>query len=415
MASLQKITYVYWLDAGGRRVKKGTPGARKHVEESSKWYGCWKEGGRQVRVPLATDKSASQAMLTDLMRTKDRTRAKLVDPFQPHLDRPAGEHVDEYLESITASGKVKPGKYLTEKRRILTTILTRAGVKTLADLNGAAIDRYMDALTSSTGTRRVHHTAVNAFADWLVVKKRLPANPLASVARPQGGKTVRKRRALSPAELQRLITAARERPLYDEEFKPRGRANKGRKKSRRPAELRTEVRERLIRLGRERALLYKTAIYTGLRKNELTELRVKFLNLDRTPYPSVELPGEFTKNGEEARLLLVPALAEELRDWVAGRGPDARVFDVPTQVVPILKRDLKRAGIAYRDEKGRVADFHALRKSAGTMLGVAGVPTRVRQLFMRHGDVRLTLQTYDDADLYDLEEATRVLEKLDLK
>jgi hypothetical protein len=34
---------------------------------------------------------------------------------------------------------------------------------------------------------------------------------------------------------------------------------------------------------------------------------------------------------------------------------------------------------------------------------------------MRHGDVRLTLQAHDDADLYELEEAVRALEKLNLR
>ena len=53
MASLQKITYSYWVDAEGKRVKKGTPGATKRNEESSKWYGVWYEGKKQVRVPLA--------------------------------------------------------------------------------------------------------------------------------------------------------------------------------------------------------------------------------------------------------------------------------------------------------------------------------------------------------------------------
>ena len=80
-----------------------------------------------------------------------------------------------------------------------------------------------------------------------------------------------------------------------------------------------------------------------------------------------------------------------------------------------MKLDLKRAGIEYKDDKGRYADFHALRKSAGTMLGVAGVPVRVRQLFMRHGDIRLTMQTYDDRDFSSLEEAVKALEKLNLK
>src|SRR5262249_8141251 len=98
-----------------------------------------------------------------------------------------------------------------------------------------------------------------------------------------------------------------------------------------------------------------------------------------------------------------------------GKGPHDPVFNVPEKMMPVMKRDLKRARIPYKDERGRYADFHALRKSAGTMLGLAGVPTRIRQLFMRHGDVRLTLQTYDDSDLYDLQEAVRALEKLNLR
>lgn len=416
MASLQKITYVFWVGADGKRVKKGTPGATRRAELSSKWYGVWYEGKKQVRVPLSTDRDASQAMLADLLRTKDRTRARLIDPHQIHLDRAIGEHMEEYIASVTQSGKVKPGKYLLEKKRILQTIFRVAKIGTLADLTGDTIDAYMDALETSPATRRVHHTAINAFADWLVQKKRLPANPLLSVARPQGGRVMRKRRAMTPDELQRLISSARERPLADALYKPRGKGSRGRR-SLTPCQLTPASRERFTRIGRERALLYKTAVYTGLRRGELAEVRVKYLHLDRKPYPSVELPGEFTKNGEEARLLLVPSLAEELKAWIAdtGRGPEDTVFDVPTKVMPGMLLDLKRAGIDYRDERGRYADFHALRKSANTMLGLAGVPPRIRQLFMRHSDIRLTMATYDDAAMQDMAEAVKALEKMDLK
>ena len=33
-----------------------------------------------------------------------------------------------------------------------------------------------------------------------------------------------------------------------------------------------------------------------------------------------------------------------------------------------FRRDLKKAGIAYKDQQGRVADFHSLRKTFGTNL-----------------------------------------------
>lgn len=66
---------------------KGTPGAIKQQIESEKWYGCWKDGGNKVMVPLATDKQASQAMLTDIIRHRERGEAGLVNPYKPHLDR----------------------------------------------------------------------------------------------------------------------------------------------------------------------------------------------------------------------------------------------------------------------------------------------------------------------------------------
>jgi len=415
MASIQKITYVYWVDREGRRVQRGTRGAKKVTEESAKWYGCWKEGSRQHRVPLATDKSSSQAMMTDLLRTKDRVKAGLVDPFD--LNKPIEPHINDYLVSIVASGKVKKGKYLAEKCRILRLILSRTKVRALAELSGAVIDRYMDGLKCSVGTKRIHHTTINVFADWLVTKRRLASNPITSVARPAGSTTkTRQRRALKPAELQKLLDAARVRPLRDALYKPRGKSNRGKKLSAKPAVLRPDVLQRCFQIGRERVLIYKTAIYTGLRKNEITQLLVKHLNLNRKPYAGLELPGEFTKNGDAASLLLPPDFAKELKAWIADtcKTPEARLFVVPKNMVRIMKKDLECAELPFKDARGRVADFHSLRKTAGTMLGVAGVPARIRQLFMRHSDIRLTMQTYDDEDFSSLEEAVRALEKLAL-
>jgi integrase len=183
------------------------------------------------------------------------------------------------------------------------------------------------------------------------------------------------------------------------------------------AEVRPEVQDRYRLLGRERALLYKTAVLTGLRQGELAALRAAFLKLDRKPFPALELPGEHTKNGEDARVLLVPALAEELRQWVAdtGKKPTDPLFIISDKANKIFRRDLRAAGIAYRDDLGRYADFHALRHSANTMLGVAGIPPKLRQLSMRHSDIRLTTATYDDATLYELEPVVKALEALDLR
>lgn len=427
MAWLQrKLTTVY-VDGNGVRVAKDTPGAVKQQIESEKWYGCWKEGKRKVMVPLATDKQASQAMLTDIIRHRERGEAGLVNPYKPHLDRAVEEHMGEYLAALREEGRTP--FYMHEKERILKLIFRTAGIKKLGDLTADRLDRYLAGMTKGNGkvrglpvaasTKMVHRTAANAFANWLKLKGRLPNNPLENVVKPQG-RPVRERRSLTPAELQKLLIAARERPLLDASTNKGGRRPDGSPKTAVrlwPAELRAEVQDRYRLLGRERALLYKTAVLTGLRQGELAALRVAYLNLDRKPFPALELPGEFTKNGDDARVLLVPALAEELRQWIAdtGKKPTDPLFTVSDKANKIFRRDLRAAGIPYRDALGRYADFHALRHSANTMLGVAGIPPKLRQLFMRHSDIRLTTATYDDETLYEMQPVIKALEALDLR
>lgn len=154
-----------------------------------------------------------------------------------------------------------------------------------------------------------------------------------------------------------------------------------------------------------------------MRRGESAALRVAHLFLDAKPYPYLVLPGDFTKNGDAAKLLLVPSYAEELRAWIRDTRKESAdlLFSVRNEMVKTLKADMKAAGIKFKDEQGRVVDFHALRMTADTMLGVAGVPARVRMLFMRHSDIRLTMQTYDDSTLYELDAAVKALDRLGLR
>ena len=56
----------------------------------------------------------------------------------------------------------------------------------------------------------------------------------------------------------------------------------------------------------------------------------------------------------------------------------------------LLRPDLDAAGISYRDETGRYADFHALRYSFITNLGRSGVHPKTAQELARHSDLTLT-------------------------
>lgn len=423
MATLQKIVYTYWT-LGGRRVPAGTPGAVKEQTESGKWYMVWWEGKKLKKEPLSTDKDVAQTMMGDRLRNRELGRGQMVDPRKHHLDRPLLEHFEEYLAE--QEGELGSHFYFTEKRRIVRLIVAETGMVKLADLTHEAVDGYLtgmkkerklksgrEAVAASAATRKKHLTAINSFADWCEKKDRLERNPLYRVTVPKGGE-VRPRRALNADEVRRLLEVARLRPLQTALTNRGGRRNKGGKVSHQ-AKVREEVRARLILLGRERALIYKTAVFTGLRVNELRHLKVGHLSLTG-PLPTYELPGKYTKNDKPAKGALLPEFAEQLQAFIAdtAKGSADAVFTVPEKMTKIFKRDLRLAGIPLQDHEGRYATFHSLRHSANTLLGQAGVPARLRMLFMRHSDIRLTLQRYDDEAHHDLKDAAAAFAKLNL-
>lgn len=145
------------------------------------------------------------------------------------------------------------------------------------------------------------------------------------------------------------------------------------------------------------------AFFTGFRRKELRALRVKHLTLE-ADVPHIHLPGALTKNGHDAKLPLASVFADHLRRWVAGRTADAPVFRVSRhhELLNSLKKNLTFAGIPYTDDLGRVFDFHSLRKSLGTHLRRSKVDSAVSQLYMRHSDIRLTMEIYNDEQLHDL-------------
>jgi integrase len=178
------------------------------------------------------------------------------------------------------------------------------------------------------------------------------------------------------------------------------------------------LRKRLELDGRHRALLYLTALHTGLRRSELAELQVNDLHLDgSTPY--WELDETRTKNKQKAKIPLRADLVAELQSWIndTGRKGNNKIFSIPpsSQTNRIFRKDLRKAGIPYCDEMGRYFDFHALRKCTESYLRQARIDPSVSKLYMRHSDIRLTMEIYNDELLLDLTEAMNAIPRLTLE
>jgi len=120
-------------------------------------------------------------------------------------------------------------------------------------------------------TRNYYRESVVLFANWWRENGQLREHDLARLPKAD---PVRPRRALTEDEFLRLLAVARTRPLDDART-----VRTGQRKGQRVADLRPDVVKRLDERGRERVLIYRTFLLTGLRLNELRTLTVARLDL----------------------------------------------------------------------------------------------------------------------------------------
>jgi integrase len=117
---------------------------------------------------------------------------------------------------------------------------------------------------------------------------------------------------------------------------------------------------------------------------------------------------------KEESVQLVPEIVEALTAHrPAGcKGTDL-VFPNGIPRARRLRKDAERNGIAYRDELGRYADFHALRYTWATFLQRNGVAQRFAMKLMRHSDIKLTAKVYTDEMQLPIYDAIKNLPRLD--
>ena len=301
-------------------------------------------------------------------------------------------------------------------QRQLTRLFAECNFKTASDLAVEPLERWLVARTRegmSARTRNSYLVAIRAFCNWGKKRNvgRLKGNPFDELEQLCVDADRRHtRRAMTEAELTRLLAIASARPLQEAQ-----RLTRGKRKGMALAKLSDATVAKLKALGQERALIYKTLVLTGIRSGELRSLNVGRVILDGT-MPRIELNAADEKNGEGNHLPIHPDLADDLTAWIAdtGKAADSLLFDLPAAPSKILNRDLKAAGIAKKDSRGRVLDMHALRTTFGTMLSTTGAGPRTAQAAMRHSDISLTMGIYTDPKMLDVKEAISKLPSLPL-
>ncbi len=173
-----------------------------------------------------------------------------------------------------------------------------------------------------------------------------------------------------------------------------------------------EELRRLVEGSGPRGVIYLTAARTGLRQEELRQLGWGDLHLDEAE-PRIVVRAVTSKNKKQETVCIIPDVVEALRRIrPLGCSPADLVFPQGIPRASRLKVDAERNGVAYRDELGRYADFHALRYTWATFLQRHGVSLRFATKLMRHSDVKLTAKVYTDESQLPIYAAIKALPSL---
>lgn len=359
--------------------------------KSGYWYAQYKDHtGRRVRFNTGCkDKSNAQAILSERESQAAKQREGIIDQttesMKEQQSRPIIEHVNEMIQGMEAAGRSHVHVNLT--RSDILRIIEFAKFSKLTDITAEEVNRFAVTEKKERGksnrTIGRYLTAIKQFTKWCVLTKRLLADPLATVKKPNPKDDRKlKRRMLLPTEWQWLHTATLNGPY-------RGGMT-----------------------GEERCLLYRVAIETGLRAQELLGLTRGKLHRGYLLVPS-----SMTKNKKEAKQFISHQLESDLRAFASRKTSAATLFAIRDRhrLSDVIRADLAQAKSEYiaavtdatekiersedrflatHNEEGEELTFHSLRHSCGAWLALDGQPVKLIQEVMRHSTIELTIGTY---------------------
>lgn len=357
MGELRKrgdVWHADYVDRDGRRVRRSTK--MRDKQKAAKVLAAWESGEHMVRAGI-----------------KARTRE----------DEPIESVLQEYEASLAVAQD--SDQHVDRTGQLVRAVASHCDWQTLGDISASGVSLYARTLKSRGQAARTIAsmiTAVRSLCRWCIRKGYLAADPTATVQKPSVQTDRRiERRMILPAEWK-WIRAGLE--LVD-----------------------------VVRNGqssKERLLMYRLAIETGLRSSELRSLIRSSLHLDGRE-PHVRVKAGLTKNAKMAKQYLSDALATDLASFVKQKRPSEAVFSVASrqEMARTIRNDVEDARTLWLaspegdeesdfltspNSQGEVIDFHALRHTCGAWLVMQGVTLAEVREIMRHSTITLTVDHY---------------------
>jgi len=338
------------------------------VRTSAYWSIKYKLDGDtdyRVRKLHVREKQVAQQLLAEFVGEKEKEACGILPPaaVRDGARKLLQEHLKDFAADLRIRGRA--GMYVYNIEHHCQKLFEACGWRTVGDVTADSFVAWRQSQTKAAKTLNEYLGDARAFINWMKRQGRCPENPLAVVGVVDvRGKGVRKPRAMTDDEVNRLLGVAGERKL-----------------------------------------LYMLAVLTGLRRGELKALTWGDLKLDGVR-PSLTVRASTSKNRRAATIWLRDDLAAELvRIRPVDVSDGVRLFrGLPK--MEAFREDLTAAGVDVgKDSQGRKVMFHSFRHTLCTNLARAGVAPRVAMEMMRHSDMRLTNVTYTDAGLLPMVDA----------
>jgi hypothetical protein len=191
--------------------------------QSRLYMARYRDGSGQV-VEVATnckDEVAARAILTQLERRAELIRAGVITAAESdagdHAGAPLSRHLDAYEQHLHAKS-CDPRRILMVRRR-LERLARECRFSKLNKMSAGPIEQWLVEQTNvgmAASTRNSYREALVCFGNWCRRTHRLTNNPFADVPRADQKVDRRhQRRALTEAELMRLLKVAGLRPLAE--------------------------------------------------------------------------------------------------------------------------------------------------------------------------------------------------------
>ncbi len=390
-----RVYRVYYKDKNGKKkqIKKWWIELRDHLQIARRFPAFTNKSqsellGRQIE-RLVNYKVAGEQPDPQLSRWLEQIPPRLQDKFLRigllNSNRvAAGKSLTEHLKAFeeTLVAKERTPKYIKESIAQLKRVFEGCRFYYWSDISASKVETYLKGLRDNGISYRrsnAYLKTAKMFCRWMTERSFASESPLQSL------RTLnveldrrRERRAGTPDELRRLLEVTANGPM------------------------------RFGLSGSVRALVYKFAAETGLRKNELRTLKVSALDFENL---TVTVETGYSKHRKKDVLPLKPEMVAELRNYCANKTPNTNLFALTDKTANMIQADLADTGIDYVDANDKVFDFHGLRHTFITNLRNA--PSRVAQSLARHRSSAMT-DRYTHIRLYDERAALKDLPDLSL-